>query len=261
MKNTSSPFFLVGVVVLIGLGLMQMVNGNYIMTLLCGLAAAGLWWYKGRYESESLKMDTGKGVTKQQGQFVTDPAILAKIKEPQRDPSNMKVNNLTEGSLLEYDLQTWKADDMRVLYWTEGMEDGEHKVEKSIDLKSEDGSKKMTMRVMRDSDSDKVPITKDINVFQIDSRMNSYVSNGKFEPPTVLTFENEKYFRGGLRRGFNIDPGDNSYAVFESWDFQNQDKTKVLRVEHSGENKFSAQIGEYVNKYQFENLLPAPKSS
>ncbi len=257
MNNKTISYAFIGAAILCGFGAMSgMLNGNYIMMILFAAAAVGLYFAKKNYEAKALKMSAGAVGAGSSQQYVTDPEILAKIKEAPRDPSNMKVNNLTKGSLLEYDLKTWEADDMRLFYWTEAPEDTEHEVEKSIDLKS--GNKKMNMRVRVEKNDDQVPLTKPINVFQVDSRMNSYVKNGKFDPPTVLKVEGEEFYREGLKRGFNINPSDNSYTVFESWDYHNSKKSRILRVEYGGENDFTAQIGQFVNKYQFENLLPAP---
>ena len=63
-------------------------------------AAAGIYFAKKNYESKALKMNAGAVGAGASKQFVTDPEILAKIKEAPRDPSNMKVNNLTKGSIL-----------------------------------------------------------------------------------------------------------------------------------------------------------------
>lgn len=260
MNNKTISYAFIGGMILCALGAIGgMLNGSYIIMFLFAAAAAGLYFVKQNYEAKALQMTAGKVGAGAQQQFVTDPEILAKIKEAPRDPSNMKVNNLTKGSILEYDLKTWKADDMRLFYWTDAPEDTEHQVEKSIDLKS--GRDKINMRVRVEKNDDQVPLTKPINVFQVDSRMNDYVKNGKFDPPTVLKVESEDFYREGLKRGFNINPSDNSYTVFESWDYHNRDKSRILRIEYAGEEDFTAQIGQFVNKYQFENLLPAPKDS
>lgn len=254
-----NPLFLVGMGVAILLALSGMVAGSYGMMLVCFLAAGALYFMGMKQREQGNKMSAVmESRNDAQQKFVTDPAILKKLEEPRRDPTNLAVNNLSKGSILDYDLKTWQVQDTDLLFWTDGPEEAEHQVEKSLTMKAD--NKLVNMRVMRDVPTDAVALTTKINVFEVDEGMNSYMAKGKFTPPTTLQYDDEKYYRGSLKRGFKIDPKDNSYTVLESWEYTNKGKSKVLIIEHEGDDDLAAYSGDYINKYAFENLLPAPKA-
>ncbi|MDA7501665.1 hypothetical protein N8482_00155 [Chitinophagales bacterium] len=237
--------------------LMSMVNGNYLYMFLG--AAIGLFLLKfgmdqqkkaAYYIERDLNpLTSGKPV-------ITDQKIIDLIREQRYDLTNPKLEDLQEGSSLEYQLKNWTAERMRVIFWEEGASALGNNLGKRIRLDSK--GEEIHMDLVYNADDEKVMMTKEINALAVDRNLDQFVERGSFTPPTQLDYNQSTYFRELGKKGLSIDPEDYTYDRFESWDYYDGDKKQILRLERWGQKSYHAWHGNFVDETAFNELLPPP---
>jgi hypothetical protein len=62
----------------------------------------------------------------------------------------------------------------------------------------------------------------------------------------MVSYGGAKFFKNGMPPAI----------PFLYWEYESSDGTKVITVEQWGDTEFEASAGEYVEEYQFSNILP-----
>lgn len=185
-----------------------------------------------------------------------DEEIINRIEKAKYDPLNYKLKDIETGSMLDYKTNTWTVDQMRHIYWHDADGSTKGQLEKKIDMSHK--GEELKMQVNLELPNHKVPITKAINAYAIDSNMDSYIRNGRFAPPKEITYQGEIYYRESKKSGYSIDPKDYTYVGFDGFDYYNGDKSKVVKLNFWKTQRLEAEVGEVNKEISFSNILPAP---
>ncbi len=79
------------------------------------------------------------------------------------------------------------------------------------------------------------------------------------DPPEALHYQERSYRATGSSAGEYREGGKGLGHEFVSWSYETGDGKRVLFLSQWGERDFRAYEGEYVEEYQFSDILPAPK--
>lgn len=172
-----------------------------------------------------------------------------KDKEAYFDPTNITLEQLRPGWMVDFDMKTWEVK-ARHRY---DMGDGFEMIEWELQSGPE------TRYLCREED-DGVYWTwmRKEALGVIGPDLKNHIL--KYEdPPEIINYEGIRYemrsYGGGYFYRNGVGPG----IPFLYWDYESEDGTKVLTIEQWGDTDFEASVGEYVREYQFSNILPREK--
>ena len=237
-----------------------MLGGNYLMMAL-GIAAAVflLAYSKYLHKKEQRHIYEEDNPISAGKKRLYDEKIINSIKNEEFDPLLLTVGNIEEGSLLEYDLKTWNIDKLQYVYWKKAPGALENQLSKKAKMRYNDET--ATMWVYQKLPNDKVPITQTVSAYALDGQMDRYIKKDhirdEFNPPNQLTYKDEVYFREARKEGYNIEPSDYTYQEFTNYEYYNETKGKVLRLNYWGDGQIDAEAGEFIDEMKFSNILPA----
>ncbi len=165
---------------------------------------------------------------------------------PNFDPTNVTLDQLQPGWLVDFDLKTWQVK-AKHRY---DMGDGFEMIEWELQCGSE------TRFLCREEDDDiywtwmrKVPIG------MIDPKLKDHIL--KYEdPPDEVEFEGILFEMESYGGGYFYKDCKGPGIPFLYWDYESDDEKYVMTIEQWGDTDFEAAIGEYVEEYQFSNILP-----
>ncbi len=239
-------------------GIGGMLAGNYLMMLAGFALAVVLWSY-----SKHLKKIEDQMVFEEENPIsanrtrLKDQSIIDKIKNVSFDPMDYKLKDLEKGSMLEFKTHSWMVDQMKFIYWKNAEGGMEGKLSKKAILNMD--NKEYQIQVNHSIPNAMVPLTNPISIYSIDSKMDAYVSNNKFNPPTVLKYKDLEFYRESKKTGYEIDPADYSYQEFDSFDYFDENKNNIIRLNYWGKTAIEAEYGEMMKEVSFVNILPAPE--
>jgi len=185
-----------------------------------------------------------------------DKQIIKRITEAKFDPVNFEVKDIEKGSLLDYNLDTWTVEDVRYLYWLEADGQDEHQISKDAIISY--GNQKYNIQVYQDKANTEIPVTQEVNAFMIDPKMQTYINLKTFDPPPLLTFKDEKFYREVRKKGYSIERKYMTYNEFQTYNFYNEGKSKIIRLSYYGDKQIKAEVGTLEKDIKFSNVLPAP---
>jgi len=235
-----------------------MLSGSYLMmAVFIGLAVLLFSYSKYLHKKEQRMIFEEDNPISAQKKRMYDEEIIARIKNAAFDPVSFQLGDIKEGSMLEYDLQTWSIDKLQYVYWKKATGVLQNQLSKQATMNTT-GNRSANILVHQDLENQKVPLTQTVSAFAIDGQMDKYIKANEFQPPNVLTYKSEQYFKEATKVGYSIDRKDFSYQEFTNFEYYNEDKSKVIRLNYWGGKQLEAEIGEIVNDIKFSNILPAP---
>ena len=151
------------------------------------------------------------------------------------------------GYLVDYDMETWEVKAYNT-YDYSGFETKEWVIETSD---------KLVYLERADSDGETAwTLTESISISQISEDVIEHTLRHE-DPPNNLTYKGRNHrlmeSGAGLFHENAAGPG----KSFISWTYRDDSDTNVLFVTQYGERDFKAVAGEYVEEYQFTNILPS----
>lgn len=164
------------------------------------------------------------------------------------DPNNVKVTDLRPGFLVDFDLKTWKVNELYEYDW---------------------GNSYFTREFLLDAGDDQVylhvdpndgmflTITKNIKVRSIDAALPEYIIEHQ-HAPNKLTYQNVEYLLEKETPGYFSDQPqyDDSWAELISWEYYDKDNQLILSVEQWGENDFTSAQGRIIKEFELSNIIP-----
>jgi hypothetical protein len=170
-----------------------------------------------------------------------------KQEEPDYDPLNLKVTDISDGFIFEYDLKQWEVQNEATYDW------GDEYFCKELKISS--GGETYFMSVEED-DEIEIELCKKIKLSQIDADIEGEVR--KYErPPANITFKGVDYKREKESPGYyNPSKSSSEWTEFISWQYYDESGEKVLYIEQWGENEFEASEGKSIKPFEITNILP-----
>ncbi len=175
-----------------------------------------------------------------------------KEEKPSLDPlADLVLEKLKPGYLLDYDLRTWQV----VAQHYHDMGDGYRREE--WELRSDE---EIYFLNREEDEGVYWHLTRQVPVDAVDRNLRNYIREHN-DPPETLDYEGV-HFRmcsyGGAKFYRN---GEGPPQPFLYWDYEDEKREKILTIEQWGDIEFEAYFGQYVEEYQFTNILPGKLSS
>jgi Domain of unknown function (DUF4178) len=167
---------------------------------------------------------------------------------PEYDPTNLTVEDLQAGFLVDYRLKTWEVVNESQYDWYNGESDRLLVLGADIE--------RVFVYLRRENGLPIVYDMRQINIYALDRNMASEISmRGK--PSNVINFQGYDFYRETEREGlcFFISEGGANKKV-RLWEYVDLTRTKLLRVEQFDKADFRAYTGSIVSPLEFSEILP-----
>lgn len=173
-----------------------------------------------------------------------------KKEEPHYDPTNISVEDLRKGFILDYDFKTWEVSEEYEYDWGNEAFSYEYK----LVCAEEDP---VFLYVERD-DEDELFIAafRKIKFAMLDKSVEDRLLNQQ-KPPREVTFNGITYYREEESPGFHRNVDDDGESVeFISWTYFDESEEHVLNIEQWDDEDFGAAVGVVVDERAITNILP-----
>lgn len=170
-----------------------------------------------------------------------------KNSEPDYDPTDMKLYDMTSGSVFDYDLRNWVVTRTFEYQWDE--------TDYSLEFEIDNGTEIKHLEVEQGDNGLNLTLSEKIKIRMIDEDLPSFIQRND-APPKNLKYLDEHFFYKSKSVGLCKQEGTDVVDEFINWDFINKDETKILSIEQWGEDEFEAYISVKVKEYEFSNILP-----
>ncbi len=164
--------------------------------------------------------------------------------DPLRD---LVLPKLKVGYIVDYDLKSWKVSGHNKYDWGEGEYSEEWELQSAGDL----------IYLEKEEDDGEIDwnISRKISLSKIERSVIEHIKREE-DPPGEIIFEGQRYRLADSGAGYFIKGGEGPEDEFIFWDFEDDREEKILTIEQWGEDEFEISTGEYVEEYQFTNILP-----
>ena len=173
--------------------------------------------------------------------------IFKKKEEKHYDPTDIKVTDLENGYLLDYDFETWTVTKMSEYDW------GSNFFTREFTITSKD-----KVRYLHIEDDGKLIITlsEEIKFRKLGVEVLDHIElNGK--PPKKINFLGITYFLDEKSPGFYRNTENESWEELISFDYLDDDEKKCLSISQWGDDDFEASFGEIIKPIGISNILPS----
>ncbi|OQX77653.1 MAG: hypothetical protein B6D64_07970 [Bacteroidetes bacterium 4484_276] len=174
--------------------------------------------------------------------------FFKKKKEPAYDPLNIRVTDLRQGFIFDYDLKSWEVVEEYTYDWGENYFSKEYKISSGADI--------MFLSVDED-DVVELSLQKKIKLSSIDGDIESEIIRNKI-PPKKIVYKGVAYNRDSESPGYFKEENSNKdWLELISWTYYNEEEDRVLTVEQWGEREFEASHGKVIKEYEISGITPA----
>lgn len=175
--------------------------------------------------------------------------FLKKKEEPTYDVTDMKVTDLAQGFILEYDLKSWVVKEVYQYDWGKNIFSKEYMIDAGDEVAylsvAEEGELSLT-------------ISKNIKIQKLGDGIRENISRTDKAPETII-YNTEMYFLDEDSAGhFNdITKGTDDWEELVSYDYLNEEETKCLSITQWDERNFEASAGVVIKEYEISNIVPS----
>ncbi|MGR3173850.1 MAG: DUF4178 domain-containing protein [Candidatus Scalindua sp.] len=170
-----------------------------------------------------------------------------KKKKEEFDPlQDLVLSKLKVGYILDYDMKTWEVTEYNKYDW----DDGEYSYEWELTSGNE-----VVYLELEDDDEPEWVMTKKISFKSLGRGLHKHIRDND-DPPNEIEYEGVTYCLDEGGGGYFCKGGGEQKIEFLYWDYYDKSEEKTLTIEQWGEDKFEASVGNYVEEYQFTNILP-----
>ena len=166
--------------------------------------------------------------------------------EDSTDPlHDLTLSALKVGYLVDFDLKTWEVKSYSTYDF-----DGDTAEEWELDC----GEDRCFLERCED-DEVEWTIMRKIALSDIKEGIREHVLRHD-DPPQTITFADQPFSAEGSGAGYYYKGGQGKGDQMIFWDYTDASGNKILSIEQWGDDAFEASVGEYVEEYQFTNILP-----
>ena len=163
------------------------------------------------------------------------------------DATDIKVTDLENGYLLDYDFETWTVTKMSEYDW------GSNFFTREFTIIS-----KGKTRYLHIEDDGKLIVTlsEEVKFRKLGVEVLDYLElNGK--PPKKINYLGTTYFLDEESPGFYRNTENEDWEELISFDYLDDDEEKCLTIEQWGDDDFEASVGIVIKNRDISNILPA----
>ena len=174
--------------------------------------------------------------------------FFKKNKKEEFDPlSDLSLNRLKKGYLVDYDLKTWEVSACNYYEWSEG------DISREWQLRSGDD---VVYLEMESDDEEEWSLNRKVIFNLLDPQIKKQIIETG-DPPEKILFEGVAYHMEEMSGGRFYKDSQGSGMEVLQWNYRDNKGLSYLSIEQWGEEEFEAIAGEPVEEYQFTNILPA----
>ena len=166
------------------------------------------------------------------------------------DSTNIRVTDLKEGFLFDYDLSTWEVTAEYEYDWGNNFYTREYKVV--------NGREERYLSVEID-DNIVLSLYEKINPLAIDRDLPRVIVRDD-EPPREVSLSGIRYTRKEESIGYWRNVRSSDWSKFVSWNYEAENSEKLLSIERWGEEEFEAASGIKIKEFEISNILPRENS-
>jgi Domain of unknown function (DUF4178) len=167
--------------------------------------------------------------------------------EPHYNPTDIRLTDLRKGFMLEYDLQTWQAEEEFEYDWGNNVFSYEFKLVNGRDIRY------LSLEEDRET---LCTLLQPLRFIKLGLGVEKeLLDTGK--PPRSIIYEGKTYYRERECPGFFRNIDNEEWAEFIAWEYADDSGKFVLEIEQWNESEFEAWIGEIVPERSFSNILPS----
>ncbi|MBI3142978.1 MAG: DUF4178 domain-containing protein [Bacteroidetes bacterium] len=164
----------------------------------------------------------------------------------QYDSTNIRITDLANGFVFDYELETWEVTEEFEYDWGGG--------ETSKEFRISNGQKETFLSLDQD-DHLALALWEKVGLQSIEPNVAAHIL--KFdEPPAQVRFKGVGYRRLEGSMGYWRTKRNNNWHKFISWDYVDDSGNLLLNIERWGEEEFEASSGKRVHEYEISNILP-----
>lgn len=173
-----------------------------------------------------------------------------KEKAPKYDVTNLKITDLDQGFIFDYNMKSWQVKEVYQYDWGKNNFSKEYKIDSGDEvmfLEVEEGTE-LSLTVMKP-----IKIQK-LGANIIDKTIK------KERPPKTLRLEDMDYYLDTDCAGYfnDITSGSEEWEELISWTYYD-DSDKVISITQWGEREFEASVGKSIKPFEISNIIPASK--
>ena len=174
--------------------------------------------------------------------------FLKKKKEPEYDVTNMKVTDLDEGFVFEYDLKSWVVKEVYQYDW------GKNNFTKEYLI---DAGDEVAYLSVDQQGELYLTVTKDIKIQKLGDGLREKIARNN-KAPENLVYEGVIYYLDEDSAGYfnDITKGTNDWEELISYDYLDEEETKCLSITQWDERNFDASAGLVIKEYEISNIMP-----
>lgn len=168
--------------------------------------------------------------------------------QPQYDPTNIRLDQIERGFMLDYQLKSWIVEEVYEYDWGNNHFSWEYRLN--------DGSQTCFLTVDAD-DGLFLSVSQKVKIRNIDPGMPEYIEKNE-QPPESLKYEGLTFWRDKTMPGYfqSLDDPNSDWEPFVSWDYYDADETHVLTIEQWDNNEFEASFGQIIRREDISNIIP-----
>ena len=169
-------------------------------------------------------------------------------KKGSQKSGDINVTNLTKGDMFDYDLSSWKVQEVYLYDWGNKHFSREYKISNGqqtafMDVEPEDGE--LT-----------ISITHSINIRSIDENLpDILLKEGK--APNTLMYDGIQFYLDDKYPGHykKETAGHKEWEAFIAWDYYDKDEKYILSLEQWEKDEFEAFYGVLAKADKFSNFI------
>lgn len=178
-----------------------------------------------------------------------------KKEEESYNPLDLKVTDLKEGFLFDFDMESWIVKEAYEYEWGNNFYSKEYKVD--------NGTQKMFLSVSEEDELE-IVMSEKIKVSRIDEDVVDEIKDRE-RPPKTIHYKGQKFYRESAEEGYfrelkeGVDRESADWDRLISWEYYDEEEESVLTIEQWGDDEFEASLGVCVKEFQISNIIPSSK--
>ncbi len=171
--------------------------------------------------------------------------LKGRLSKEEETLPDLVLKNMKPGWLVDFDLKTWEVKAYNTYDWG-----GD--ISHEWQLISGDDVRYLELEV---DDTEFWSFSYKIGFGLLGPKvLKAIKENG--DPPEEIVYDGETFYMEEMAGGHFHKDGRGEGQELLRWSYENDPGTKYLGIEQWGENSFEASMGEQVEEYQFNNILP-----
>lgn len=164
------------------------------------------------------------------------------------DITNMRVTDLREGFVFDYDLSTWEVEEMFEYDWGNDYFSWEFKIR---------NEKETAFLSVDEDDEVEISLAQKVKIASLGSDIYQQLRDNQ-EPPAEINFKGKKFLLDEERAGYcrNMTRRPKDWEEFVAWTYYEAEDKYILTIEQWDENEFDASYGKLLKEYEISNIMP-----